>query len=173
MLNLIKSPRLVMGSCPDSCVRGLAKTSRERAVFLKKLVSCGPIALERWRFPLTYLRSSHPKSYFSEFRLERSNWRPEIRLRSQVSGRMADSCKKKKPIFGFKTIRIRWQRRIFFPHPWHLRLISRAVLAWLLATLPYGELARRLKRRGIFSPPPPSPLCTCRRGLAFARVETN
>ena len=25
-----------MGSCPDSCVRGLAKTSRERAVFLKK-----------------------------------------------------------------------------------------------------------------------------------------
>ena len=33
----------------------------------------------------------------------------------------------------------------FFPHPWYTRLLSRAALAWLLATPSNGELARRLR----------------------------
>ena len=128
-----------------------------------------------------------------------SNWRPEIRLRLQVSGRMADSCKK---IFSFKTMRIRCRKEcgrmgqkevtheqalertlpraakprgaeeeLLSPHLWHLHLLSRAVLAWLLATLPYGELARRLKRRGIFF----SPLSSLRlpTWAGVSCVETN
>ena len=38
---------------------------------------------------------------------------------------------------------VAWGQRSFLPRPSHPRLLSRAALAWLLATLPNGELARR------------------------------
>ena len=95
-----------MGSCPDSCVRGLAKTTLESGFFKKTgfvwTDSLGTLTISADVFPVVV-----PKKLLFGWK-DRTDDRKEVCVRKLVGGWLIRV--KKKTIFGFKTIRIRCRK---------------------------------------------------------------